>query len=103
MFNKGYYCIKCGPMPIATRRTRKGETVFTCPTCGQVVTEWERALNERDGRCSNCGNGSFKLKIKNDVLIRVCKKCSEEFDTRIQKVIKKGCTDGESIPNSNAN
>ena len=97
MFNKGYKCSRCGPMESATKRTRKGEIVFTCPMCGQVVTEWERPLNERVGRCGTCGKSSFELKLENDRLIRTCKSCHEEFDTWTEKVIKRGRVDGEVI------
>ena len=102
MFNKGYKCSRCGPMETATKRTRKGETVFICPNCGQVVTEWERPLNERIGRCGTCGQASFKLKMENDRLIRICNSCYEVFDTWTEKVIKRGRMDGEVISISHA-
>ncbi|MBU5342314.1 hypothetical protein [Caldifermentibacillus hisashii] len=90
MFNKGYYCHSCGPIQTSVKRTRKGEKFNTCPNCGQVVTEWERPLNERDGRCRTCGNGSFNLKIENHHLLRVCKNCGEIYDTDNEKITKKG-------------
>lgn len=81
MFNKGYLCQTCGPIPNAQKRTRKGLTVFTCQTCGQAVDEWERPLNERDGRCIKCGGASFTLKIDNHHLLRICKSCGDIYDT----------------------
>lgn len=90
MFNKGYYCTNCGPIQTAKKRTRKGERVTTCPNCGQVVTEWERPLNERIGRCRTCGGAAFKLKMNNHHLLRICKNCGEVFDTDEEKIIQRG-------------
>lgn len=90
MFNKGYLCQTCGPIPNAQKRTRKGVRVNICSNCGQMVTEWERPLNERVGRCGTCGHASFRLKMNNGALLRVCENCNEVFDTWTEKAVEKG-------------
>lgn len=90
-FNKGFYCKDCGPIQKAKKRTIKKVQYNTCPTCHTIVDEWERPLNERDGRCGNCGYGSFKLAMTKGRLLRMCKQCSEVVDTdNKNKVVRKG-------------
>lgn len=44
----------------------------------------------RPGICTNCGHGSFKLKIVKRRLLRGCKKCGEVIDPENMKVLRKG-------------
>jgi len=44
----------------------------------------------RPGICTNCGHGSFKLKIVKHRLLRGCKKCGEVIDPENMKVLRKG-------------
>lgn len=89
-FNKGFLCPTCGPIEKSKKRSIKKQQYDTCPECGQIVTVWERPLNERAGRCHNCGNASFTLAIVKHHLLRCCKVCKEVFDTDTGKVIRKG-------------
>ncbi|AHJ88651.1 hypothetical protein GBK2_53 [Geobacillus phage GBK2] len=89
-FNKGFLCPTCGPIEKSKKKTIKKVQYDTCPDCGNIVTPWERPLNERPGRCGNCGNAKFKLAMVKGHLLRCCQHCSEVFDVDANKVIRKG-------------
>lgn len=90
MFNKGFLCSNCGPIPKAKKRSINKVQHNTCPECLSVVTEWERPLNERSGHCNNCGNGGFVLALHKGNLLRKCKKCSEVYNLDKSEIIRKG-------------
>jgi uncharacterized Zn finger protein len=89
-FNKGFLCPTCGPIEKSKKKTIKKQQYDTCPNCGEIVTKWERPLNERAGRCQNCGNASFTLAIVKHHLLRCCKQCKQVYDVDAEKVIRKG-------------
>jgi hypothetical protein len=89
-FNHGFMCALCGPIPKANKKTINKIPHNICPDCMQIVEVWERPENERPGRCSNCGYGSFKLAIVKGHLLRNCKKCTQVFDTETEKIIREG-------------
>lgn len=93
-FNSGFICKKCGPMKTAKKSTVKGVPYDLCPHCLNLVTEWEKPLNERIGHCGKCGNAGFILAIgKNKlkgVLIRKCKKCGEMVNPDDKVILKEG-------------
>lgn len=90
MFNKGYLCINCGPVKESKKRSINKTQHDCCKECGAVVRTWERPLNERAGRCSNCAGGHFGQRLENHCLIRVCNICTEEYNTDTHKIVKPG-------------
>jgi hypothetical protein len=96
-FNKGFYCSNCGPIPNSKKRSINKTQYDLCPNCDNIVTPWERPLNERTGRCSNCGNASFTLAIVKHHLLRCCKRCKEVYDIDADKVIRKGEEENEKV------
>jgi hypothetical protein len=90
MFNIGFLCLECGPIETAKKSQRNKVTQNTCPTCGGIVKAWERPLNERDGRCRNCGNASFKSAIWKHDILRKCKTCDEVYNIDQETVVRKG-------------
>jgi hypothetical protein len=91
MFNQGWLCPECGPVPDSKKRSINKVQWDCCKACGAIVTRWERPLNERSGRCGNCANGSFELAVRKGRLLRKCKKCNEVVDTDEEcKVKRKG-------------
>lgn len=91
MFNKGFLCTECGPIPAANKRSISKVSTNCCPNCSKPVKAWERPLNERPGRCGNCSYGSFKSAYVNRHLLRCCKRCDEVVDIdNGLKLIRKG-------------
>jgi hypothetical protein len=91
VFNKGFYCAICGPIPRAAKKTIKKIPYNICPDCMSIVQLWDRPLNERDGRCGNCGNGSFTNAIVKGQLLRCCKQCAEVVNTdKDCEIVRKG-------------
>jgi len=91
-----FKCPKCnwiGKKP--KDKTINKQKYKTCPTCENIVQAYEVPLNERLGRCGNCGGGGFTLAIVNSHLIRKCKACGEVFDTDAGKIIRKGVVQSE--------
>lgn len=90
IFNKGWMCANCGPVQEVESKTKLKIKRTVCKTCDAVVTEWERPLNERPGRCSNCTHGSFELELVNGHIIRKCKKCDEISNAETGEILKQG-------------
>jgi ssDNA-binding Zn-finger/Zn-ribbon topoisomerase 1 len=92
IFNRGYLCPQCGPIPAAKSRTIKKIAYKTCPGCERIVTEWERPLNERAGRCGNCGQAAFSLKVVNGHIHRKCKNesCQTVFNVDLNVIVEGG-------------
>lgn len=90
MFNQGFICSKCGPIPTAKNKTINKTQYQVCPDCSHVVHKWERPLNERSGRCGNCAKGSFTLALHKGRLLRCCKECAEVKNTDTGEIIRKG-------------
>jgi hypothetical protein len=91
VFNIGWMCKECGPVQESKKRSINKVQWDCCKVCGGIVTPWERPLNERSGRCGNCGNGSFKLAMFKGNLLRCCKKCDEVVNTDQNcKITRKG-------------
>lgn len=88
-FNRGFLCPQCGPIEKAKKKTISKVQYDTCD-CGRVVTKWERPLNERMGRCSNCANGGFTLAMVKGQLLRCCKKCKMVINPDTNKIIREG-------------
>lgn len=89
-FNNGFKCPNCGPVQESKKKTIKKVQYTVCKICEAIVTPWQRPLNERAGRCGNCGNAHFELKIHNHELLRRCRHCDEVFNTDSGKVLRKG-------------
>lgn len=90
-FNEGYWCNKCGVFDKPKERKHKGKGILTCPTCaGTFYSKWTKPLNQRIGRCSNCGGSEFKSAIYKHDLLRCCKTCSEVFNIDKNKVKRPG-------------
>lgn len=90
IFNKGFLCPEHGPIRTAASKTRLKIKYNVCPDCSKVVTPWERPLNERPGRCSNCANGSFESELVEGKFLRECKKCKEKIDIDTGEIITQG-------------
>lgn len=90
MFNRGFLCKECGPIPKAKTRSKNRIKRETCPDCMGVVTPWERPMNERPGRCLNCAYAGFKLAVVKGVIVRACKRCNEAYSPETKQVIRKG-------------
>lgn len=94
VFNKGFLCLECGPIEKAASKQINKAKHDVCPACGNIVRKWERPLNERDGRCYNCGHAHFKSAMgKNKLkghLLRQCRKCNEVYDIDAEKILVKG-------------
>lgn len=45
--------------------------------------------HQQAGRCL-CGNGSFKLRIENKALLRVCPKCGELYNVDKNEIVERG-------------
>jgi hypothetical protein len=97
-FNQGFLCPDCGPIPTAKKRSIAKVQHDTCPDCGKIVSKWERPLNERSGRCNNCGGGAFTLVMWKGDLLRKCKKCDEVYNTDTKIVKRKGLKKYEYKP-----
>lgn len=90
MFNKGFKCPNCGPVESAKKKTINKVQYDTCPNCSSIVSKWDRPLNERDGRCGNCGNGAFTLALVKSQLLRCCKVCKEVYNTDRNNIVREG-------------
>lgn len=89
-FNKGFLCPSCGPIPTAKKSSRNKVQFDVCLACSNVVSKWERPLNERAGRCGNCGGGAFTLAVWKGDILRKCKTCDEVFNVDKNEVTRKG-------------
>jgi hypothetical protein len=89
-FNQGWLCKECGPVPESKKRSIAKVKYDCCKVCGGIVTPWERPLNERTGRCGNCGHGAFTLALHKGQLLRCCKQCIEVYNTDTHEVIRQG-------------
>jgi hypothetical protein len=89
-FNQGWFCKECGPVKESKKRSIAKVQYDCCKDCGGIVTEWERPLNERAGRCRNCAASGFEMAIHKGHLIRNCKTCNEVYDIDADKLIQKG-------------
>lgn len=90
MFNHGFLCPNCGPIEKSKDKTIRKVKHKTCPGCQSIVSPWTRPINERIGRCSNCGGGSFKLAMYKGDLIRNCKQCDMVINPDTDEVIREG-------------
>lgn len=94
-FNQGWLCKECGPVKESKKRSINKTQYDCCKACGGIVTKWTRPMNERAGRCNNCGHAAFKLAMgKNKLagrLLRCCTKCQEVVNTDDNnKILVKG-------------
>lgn len=77
-FNDGWLCTNCGVIPKLKKKTILKKEFQVCPNCERVTTiKWSKPLNERPGRCSNCGHGSFTLALWKGNLLNKCKQCDQ--------------------------
>lgn len=91
IFNRGFKCPNCGPIPKSDKRKISKISRDCCPDCKEVVTPWSRPLNERAGRCGNCAGAAFKLAVVKGQLLRNCKVCGMVVNTDDDnKVIREG-------------
>lgn len=100
-FNRGFMCAECGPIQKSKRRSVKKVQYDTCPTCSKIVNPWERPLNERAGRCGNCGEASFLSAVWKGDILRKCKKCDEVYNVDKEKISRKGKKEYEYKPTKN--
>lgn len=98
-FNSGWMCKQCGPVKESKKRSINKVQFDCCKNCNEVVTKWERPINERAGHCGNCGNASFKLAMFRSDLLRKCKQCGEVYNTDKREVKRKGAKEFEYKPN----
>lgn len=89
-FNRGWMCQTCGPVKESKKRSISKAQFDCCKICNEVVTPWERPLNERSGHCGNCGHASFKLALVKHHLVRCCKRCDEVYNVDARKTIRQG-------------
>lgn len=93
-FNTGFMCKNCGPVKESTKRTIAKVQRDCCKVCSDPVTKWTRPLKERAGRCRNCANASFTMKVgKGKVrgqLIRKCKRCGQVDSVESGEVLEPG-------------
>lgn len=90
VFNIGWLCPNCGPIPDGKKRSLKKVQRMTCRTCESVVMPWQRPLNERSGRCNNCGYAAFQLAMVKGYVIRKCKHCAEVYNVETKNRIRPG-------------
>lgn len=96
--NHGYKCTRCNHIAKEpAKRKRGGKTVFHCPACEypNTMQKWEKPLNERVGRCDTCGNGEFKLIMKERRMLRGCPECGKWIDPETNKRIREGVKHGD--------
>jgi transcription elongation factor Elf1 len=94
LINSGFMCPNCGPMKECSSKSIKKVAHLVCKRCEALVNKWERPLNERAGRCTNCAGCDFASSMGKDKLkghlIRLCRICSEEYDIDAEKVLTPG-------------
>jgi hypothetical protein len=89
-FNNGFMCAVCGPVREFIKKTISKVPRECCKECGGIVKKWSRPLNERDGRCRNCGAASFNLAIYKRDIARHCRTCDEVYNIDKQMVLRPG-------------
>lgn len=89
-FNIGWLCQECGPVAESKQRSINKVKWDCCKICGGIVTKWTRPLNERAGRCGNCGNADFKSVVWKGDILRKCKVCDEVYNTDKDTIARKG-------------
>jgi hypothetical protein len=94
-FNRGFMCKNCGPIEKAKSKQITKVKHNVCPNCSEIVTEWERPLNERAGHCGNCVGASFTLAIVKGQLLRCCKTCKEVYNTDRGEIVREGSKEYE--------
>lgn len=77
-FNEGWLCRNHGPIEKLKSKTINKKAYMVCPICEmRPIGKWTKPLNERAGRCSNCGHGKFTLHLHNHFMFNKCKRCEQ--------------------------